>query len=108
MVGSTSFHGPPDDRGMIEIGLGIEEDHQRRGYATEALIGMWAWAVNDPLVRHLRYTVGIDNSASIGVIRKLGFTRVGQQIDDIDGPEDIYEMSSTEFRRQHLGIGAEQ
>lgn len=102
VVGSTSFHGAPDSRGMIEIGLGIDENHRRLGYATEALLGMWEWAVNDPSVRHLRYTVGIENAASIGVINKFGFTRVGQQMDEIDGPEDIYEMSADEFRRRYV------
>lgn len=100
IIGSTSFHGPPDGDGMIEIGLGIESEHRRQGYATETLMGMWTWAVGDPSVRMLRYTVGITNVASIGVIEKIGFTKVGRQIDEIDGPEDIYEMSVGEFRRR--------
>jgi hypothetical protein len=28
----------------------------------------------------------------------LGFAHVGQQIDEEDGPEEIFEMSVTEFR----------
>jgi ribosomal-protein-alanine N-acetyltransferase len=102
VAGITNFHGAPDSRGMIEIGLGLDEHHRRQGFATESLIGMWTWAVNDPSVRHLRYTVGVDNEASIGVIRKLGFTLVGQQMDEIDGPEDIYEMSADEFRSRYV------
>ena len=100
IVGSTSFHGPPDEKGMMEIGLGVHNDFQRRGYATEALIGMWSWVVDQPGVELLRYTVDPNNEASVAVIKKFGFERVGQQIDPEDGPEDIYEMSANEFRRR--------
>ena len=100
IVGSTSFHGPPDEKGMMEIGLGVHNDFQRRGYATEALIGMWSWVVDQPGVELLRYTVDPNNEASVAVIEKFGFERVGQQIDPEDGPEDIYEMSANEFRRR--------
>ena len=100
IVGSTSFHGPPDEQGMMEIGLGVHEHFQRRGYATEALTGMWLWVINQPGVELLRYTVDPNNDASVAVIRKFGFERVGQQIDPEDGPEDIYELSANEFRRR--------
>ena len=100
IVGSTSFHGPPDEHGMMEIGLGVHADFQRRGYATEALTGMWSWVVDHPDVELLRYTVDPNNEASVAVIKKFGFERVGQQIDPEDGPEDIYEMSANEFRRR--------
>ena len=100
IVGITSFHGPPDEQGMMEIGLGVHINFQRRGYATEALIGMWSWVINQPGVELLRYTVDPKNEASVAVIKKFGFERVGQQIDPEDGPEDIYELSANEFRRR--------
>lgn len=100
IIGSTSFHGPPDEDGMVEIGLGVHPMFQRHGFATEALIGMWSWVVDQPGVQTLRYTVDPTNEASVGVIRKLGFTHIGQQIDEEDGPEDIYEMGAVDFRRR--------
>lgn len=100
IVGSVSFHGPPDEAGMMEIGLGVHPDFQRRGFASEALSGMWSWVVDQPGVELLRYTVDPNNQASVAVIKKFGFERVGQQIDPEDGPEDIYEMSANEFRRR--------
>ena len=101
IVGSTSFHGPPNEEGMMEIGLGVDPRFQRRGFATEALIGMWSWVIDQPGVRMLRYTVDPHNEASVGVITKIGFTHMGQQIDEEDGPEDIYEMSAEDFRRRY-------
>jgi len=97
IIGSTSFHGAPDSEGMIEIGLGIEPAFQGQGFAKEALLSMWRWAVTFPEVRTLRYTVSPDNLPSIAVIKYFGFNFKGQQMDDIDGPEDIYEISAVEF-----------
>ena len=100
IIGSTSFHGAPDSDGMIEIGLGIETDYQNQGFAREALLGMWRWAVAFPEVRTLRYTVSPDNQASIAVINYFGFEFKGQQMDEVDGPENIYEMVALEFTQK--------
>lgn len=97
IIGSTSFHGAPDTDGMIEIGLGIEEKFQGNGYAKEALTAMWKWACGQADVRTLRYTVSPDNQASIAVINYFGFDFMGQQLDELDGPENIYEMSIPDF-----------
>ena len=98
VIGSTSFHGAPDNDGMLEIGLGIENDYQNQGFAREALLGMWRWAIEFPEVRTLRYTVSPDNAPSIAVINYFGFELKGQQMDEIDGPENIYEMSAVDFK----------
>ena len=100
VIGSTSFHSAPDGEGMIEIGLGIEEKFWGQGFAKEALLGMWRWVVDQPGVKTLRYTVSPTNIASIKVIEYFGFSHMGQQIDEIDGPEDIYEMSAENFRKK--------
>jgi ribosomal-protein-alanine N-acetyltransferase len=100
VIGSTSFHGVPDEVGMVEIGLGIEEEFRNRGFAKESLIGMWRWVCSQPGVKTLRYTVSPTNLPSVKIIEGFGFTYLGQQMDEIDGPENIYEMSVEEFQRQ--------
>lgn len=97
IIGSTSFHGAPDVEGMIEIGLGIHENFHNQRFAREALRGMWEWVLTDPAVKTLRYTVSITNVPSIKLIEFFGFELKGQQQDEIDGPEDIYEMSREDF-----------
>jgi [ribosomal protein S5]-alanine N-acetyltransferase len=97
VIGSISFHGVPDAEGMMEIGLGIEEPFQNKGYAKESLKGMWSWVSQFPEAKTLRYTVSPDNLPSIAVINYFGFDYKGQQIDEEDGPENIYEMSTSEF-----------
>ena len=97
VIGSISFHAPPDENGMIEIGLGIDEHARNRGFGKEALTAMWNWVVGEPHVRTLRYTVSPDNAASVAIIQHFGFDYVGQQHDPEDGPEDIYEMSAADW-----------
>ena len=107
VIGSASFHGVPDSEGMMEIGLGIEEAFQGNGYAKEALRGMWSWVCTFPEVKTLRYTVSPENLPSIAVINYFGFEYKGQQMDEIDGPENIYEMSTKEFMEK-WGSGNER
>jgi len=100
VIGSTSFHGPPDQRGMLEIGIGVEKIFQRQGFATQALLGMWTWATAEPGVKVFRYQVGVNNIGSQQLIRKMGFACVGQDVDEIDGLEDIFELTVDEFRQR--------
>lgn len=98
IIGSAGFHDAPDENGMIEIGLGVEEEFRGQGLAQEILHGMWGWVITDPQVKVLRYTVSPDNAPSQAIIKKLGFDFRGQQIDEEDGPEDIFEMSADQYR----------
>jgi RimJ/RimL family protein N-acetyltransferase len=100
VIGSISFHGIPDENGMMEIGLGIEETYRNQGFAKEALLGMWRWVCNEPGVKVLRYTVSPTNTPSVKIIEGYGFTYLGQQIDEEDGPENIYEMSTEDFMKK--------
>lgn len=102
VIGSASFHGAPDENGMIEIGLGVEDAYQRQGFGKEILQGMWGWVVTEPGVKILRYTVSPTNSASIALVNSFGFNYVGEQLDEIDGPESIYEMSADDYRKKFL------
>lgn len=98
IIGSSGFHDLPDERGMIEIGYGIEPAFRNRGFGTELLHGMWGWVIEQPGVRVLRYTVSADNAVSQHIVRSLGFAHVGVQIDEEDGPEDIFELSADDYR----------
>jgi ribosomal-protein-alanine N-acetyltransferase len=102
IIGSISFHGVPDENGMVEIGLGIEPEFQNRGFAKEALMAMWVWAIDQPGVKSFRYTVSPDNAPSIKIIEYFGFPFTGVQIDEEDGPENVYEISTSEFKAKFL------
>jgi RimJ/RimL family protein N-acetyltransferase len=102
IIGSSSFHGAPDSNGMMEIGLGVEEAYTQQGFGREILQGMWGWVVTEPGVKTLRYTVSPTNTASIALINSFGFDFMGEQLDEVDGPESIYEMSADAYRTKFL------
>ena len=41
-------------------------------------------------------SIAPDNQASLGLARKLGARRIGEHVDEIDGPEDIF-LFDTEY-----------
>ncbi|MEY4275626.1 MAG: hypothetical protein RIS26_89 [Actinomycetota bacterium] len=100
-VGSVSFHASPDERGMVEIGIGIAPQEQGKGFAQEALRAMWDWVIDEPGVRFLRYTVSPTNLPSMAIIEKFGFPLIGEQIDEEDGLELIYEISVDDYREKN-------
>jgi RimJ/RimL family protein N-acetyltransferase len=102
IIGSAGFHDFPDEKGMIEIGFGIVPEKQNQGFGTELLIGMWKMICLRPDVENLRYTVSPENKSSVHIIKRMGFEKVGEQMDPEDGLELIYEKTSKEFRSSGL------
>lgn len=96
-VGSVSFHAAPDARGMVEIGIGIAAAEQGHGFASEALFGMWNWAAHQPDVKFLRYTVSPTNAPSMAIIKKFDFPQIGEQMDEEDGLELIFETTVADY-----------
>jgi RimJ/RimL family protein N-acetyltransferase len=50
-------------------------------------------AEGDPRVRVVRASIRPDNVASLGTIAPFGFVRVGEQWDEVDGLEIVYERA---------------
>jgi ribosomal-protein-alanine N-acetyltransferase len=93
VIGSVGFHAPPDPNGRVEIGYDIVPAERRKGYAREAIAGLtkWAWATGRALV--CVASVSPDNAPSLALVRSLGFRQVGEQIDEIDGLELVFERA---------------
>lgn len=102
IVGSAGFHDFPNEFGMIEIGFGIVPERQNQGFGKELLYGMWDEIVKRPDVKTLRYTVSPTNAPSMHIIKSLRFEFMGEQIDEIDGPELIYELSSEKYIQSRI------
>ncbi len=100
IIGATSFHGAPDENGVIEIGLEVESAFQRQGYGKEILQGMWGWVVTEPAIKILRYIVKENNVASIALINSFGFKLTGEQIDENNEVANVYEMSAADYRKR--------
>lgn len=97
IIGSAGFHDFPNNEGMIEVGFGIVPEKQNLGFGTELLHGMWGIACQRFELKTLRYTVSPENAPSLHLISKLGFKLVGEQIDEEDGRELIYESSVRDY-----------
>ena len=102
IIGSAGFHDFPNQNGMIEIGFGVVPEKQNLGFGKELLFGMWDWISKKPEVKTLRYTVSPTNAPSLHIIKKIGFTEVGEQIDDVDGVELIFEQSKKDYLLRRL------
>jgi [ribosomal protein S5]-alanine N-acetyltransferase len=77
LLGVAGFAGAPSTAGVVEIGYAIAEEHQRCGYATEAVEALLAWAFEAPEVALVTATTYAALEPSIGVLRKAGFSQVG-------------------------------
>lgn len=91
VVGHGGFHGPPDEVGMVEIGYAIDPSFRRRGYARSTLIELLRRAAAETAVTTVRATISPDNVASLATISGFGFAQVGEQWDEEDGLELIFE-----------------
>ncbi len=93
LVGSVVFHGRPDDDGIAEIGYGVDEAQQGKGYATEAVRASVAWAFEQGGTRVVRATTLPWHVASIRVLEKVGMARVGTRDHEMLGELVVYETS---------------
>lgn len=92
LIGHIGFHGPPDEKGVVELGYTIFEPWRRSGYASEAARRLMRWARDTHDVRHFRVSIAPDNAPSLAMAARLGFVRTGEQMDEIDGLEYIFEI----------------
>ena len=86
LVGMGGFKGGPSREGVVEIGYAIAPAFQGRGLATEAARQMVERAFADPAVRAVDAHTLAEENPSTGILRKLGFARIGEQVDPDDGP----------------------
>ncbi len=75
-VGDLCFKGLNPD-GSVEIGYGILDEYQGRGYASEAVAAAVNWALAQPGVTRVEAETEPDNRASQRVLEKCGFIPTG-------------------------------
>lgn len=77
LCGGIGFKGPADEQGMVEIGYSVLPEYQGEGLATEMVNGIVRWAYRQPSVKQVEAEVNTENKASIRVLEKNNFLRVG-------------------------------
>ncbi len=76
-IGELCFKGL-DATGVAEIGYGISDEYQNKGYATEAVNAVLSWAFRNPNVTAVEAETDPENIASQRVLEKCGFKPNGQ------------------------------
>ncbi|MDO9390211.1 MAG: GNAT family N-acetyltransferase [bacterium] len=84
-IGTIGFKGIDKEEKSAEIGYGISGEFEGKGYATEALSLMVAWAWNTKKIEKVTaIDVLASNIGSQKVLEKNGFYRTKVNIDTID------------------------
>ena len=97
MIGHAGYHGPPgvnstQNPDAVEYGYKIFPAWRGHGYATHAAVMLMDLAEERAGIRHFVLAVAPDNDPSLAIVRKLGFVRTGEQMDEEDGLEHIFEL----------------
>lgn len=91
-VGRAGFHGPPDATGMVEVGYSVDPEFWRRGYARNALAILLHVAATEQTAKTVRATISPENLPSRSLVQEFGFIENGEQWDEEDGLEIIFEV----------------
>lgn len=98
VVGSIGCHAKPGAKysehlqpAGVEFGYTVFEPYRRQGFAREALRGLMEWCQTNG-ASHFILSIAPDNHPSQSLARQFGFHKVGSQIDEKDGPEDILAL----------------
>lgn len=94
VVGRVGFHAPPDSEGTVEIGYTVSPAQRGQGLATEMAVGLIRWGAGQG-ARACLASVRPDNLPSLAIVERLGFVRVGEQIDEVDGLEWVFTLPLT-------------
>jgi [ribosomal protein S5]-alanine N-acetyltransferase len=97
MIGHAGYHGPPginsaQNPDAVEYGYKIFPAWRGRGFATEAAVMLMDLAEERAGIRRFVLAVSPANDPSLAIVRKLGFVKTGEQMDEEDGLEHIFEL----------------
>ncbi|MFI9558310.1 GNAT family N-acetyltransferase [Nonomuraea endophytica] len=92
VVGAISLFKTSWTAGTTEVGYGVHPLYRGRGFAPEAVTGLADHVFARTELRRIDLTANLDNTASIRVAEKAGFTREGvlrAAVLEDDGPHDL-------------------
>ncbi|GKU24217.1 GNAT family N-acetyltransferase [Clostridium folliculivorans] len=72
IIGFIILKGSPNEFGEVIVGYMIEESHQRKGYATEALKALTQWIFNNPQALSVIADTEKTNTPSNKLLESLG------------------------------------
>jgi len=81
-IGSVGFLGAANKKHEMEIGYGINDEYQSKGYATEAVKALCEWAFSQN-VYYIQAQTEPDNEPSKKVLIKCGFKQLEAQNENL-------------------------
>jgi RimJ/RimL family protein N-acetyltransferase len=98
MIGHAGYHGPPGINSTrnpeaVEYGYQIFPAWRGNGYATQAATMLMDLAEQQAGIRQFVLSVSPENDPSLAIVRRLGFVKTGEQMDEEDGLEHIFELT---------------
>lgn len=78
MVGDLCIVGEPNADGEIEIGYGIYDEFQNKGFMTEVVSGIIEWTKTQPEIKAIIASTDKTNTASFKVLEKNSFIKIGE------------------------------
>jgi RimJ/RimL family protein N-acetyltransferase len=78
--------------GTLFLGYSVWPRHQRRGYASEAVLALCAHGLSQPGVTRIRATIPVGHVASERVAERAGLRRVGKAFDPDAGEVGVFEL----------------
>jgi [ribosomal protein S5]-alanine N-acetyltransferase len=96
-VGSVAFGGPVNAEGAVLVGYAMYAEFEGRGYATEAVKAMVAWAFAQPGVREVRALAPVWNTPALRVAENVGMRPVASEEDDDVGEVLLYALTAPAF-----------
>ena len=83
LIGDCAIKLDQHDSRIAEIGITISHLHQKNGYAQEALLGIMNWLFNIKKIHRVVEIVDVENTASINLLKSIGFKQEGHFIENI-------------------------
>ncbi len=83
LIGDIGIHTLPPDGRQSELGFTLARDHQRKGYATEAVAAVLDYLFTELKQHRVTASVHPENEASIALLRRLGFRQEGRHCQSV-------------------------
>lgn len=102
VIGDCCFKGAPSE-GAVEIGYGITQDYEGKGYTTEAVKTLCEWALAHEKVYFILAETEADNVKSQRVLEKNDFQPMGKEGEE--GPLFFQEKGKSNWLAVYMCLG---
>lgn len=104
LIGDCALNLKAEDNRIASIGITISHKEQQKGYAKEVMTGLISYLFHNLKVHRIEETVDTENTASIQLLKSLGFRQEAHFIENIYfkgkwGSELVFAMLSKEWKK---------